>query len=111
LPWTKTKLKKNVFLVLRTEWTQSIACRRGKAVRANGLFWMPPARGCDSGFSSNLPPAGQQLIAEHGWPARPIVSRQYAWKSAKRIAGLELIWERNAYHIPGDPWKEERFGW
>jgi len=58
------------------------------------------------------------LTAEHGGPARLIVPRLYAWKSAKWIAGVELrdrdkagFWERNGYHMHGDPWKEERFGW
>ncbi len=90
------------------------------------------ARGYDAGFSTNLPLAdflaedalvaflhdGQPLTEEHGWPARLIVPQLYAWKSAKWIAGLELLdrdkagfWERNGYHMHGDPWKEERFGW
>jgi len=74
------------------------------------------ARGYDAGFSTNLPLAdflaedalvaflhdGQPLTEEHGWPARLIVPQLYAWKSAKWIAGLELLdrdkagfWERN----------------
>jgi len=90
------------------------------------------ARGYDAGFTTNLPLAdflaedalvaflhdGERLTMEHGWPARLIVPRLYAWKSAKWIAGLELrehdkagFWERNGYHMHGDPWKEERFGW
>ncbi len=90
------------------------------------------ARGYDAGFTTNLPLAdflaedalvaflhdGQPLTEEHGSPARLIVPRLYAWKSAKWIAGLELLdrdkagfWERNGYHMHGDPWKEERFGW
>jgi DMSO/TMAO reductase YedYZ molybdopterin-dependent catalytic subunit len=89
------------------------------------------ARGYDAGFSTNLPLAdflaedalvaflhdGEPLAEEHGWPARLIVPQLYAWKSAKWIAGLELLdrdkagfWERNGYHMHGDPWKEERFG-
>jgi DMSO/TMAO reductase YedYZ molybdopterin-dependent catalytic subunit len=90
------------------------------------------ARGYDDGFTTNLPLAdflaedalvaflhdGQPLSEEHGWPARLIVPQLYAWKSAKWVAGLELLerdkagfWERNGYHMHGDPWKEERFGW
>ncbi|MBV9770234.1 MAG: sulfite oxidase-like oxidoreductase [Bryobacterales bacterium] len=89
-------------------------------------------RGYDEGFSTNLPLAdslaedalvaflhdGEPLTEEHGWPARLIVPQLYAWKSAKWIAGLEVLdhdkagfWERNGYHMRGDPWKEERFGW
>jgi DMSO/TMAO reductase YedYZ molybdopterin-dependent catalytic subunit len=90
------------------------------------------ARGYDAGFTTNLPLAdflvedalvaflhdGEPLTAEHGAPARLIVPQLYAWKSAKWIAGLELVerdkagfWERNGYHMHGDPWKEERFGY
>jgi DMSO/TMAO reductase YedYZ molybdopterin-dependent catalytic subunit len=90
------------------------------------------ARGYDSGFTTNIPLAdflaedalvaflhdGEPLSEEHGGPARLIVPRLYAWKSAKWIAGVDLLdgdkagfWERNGYHMHGDPWKEERFGW
>jgi DMSO/TMAO reductase YedYZ molybdopterin-dependent catalytic subunit len=61
---------------------------------------------------------GQPLEVEHGGPARLIVPRLYAWKSAKWIAGVEFtredrpgFWEANGYHMRGDPWAEERFGW
>ena len=87
---------------------------------------------CDGGYTTNLPLAdvtggkawiafgygGEPLAPEHGGPARLIVPRLYAWKSAKWIAGLELLaedragfWEANGYHMRGDPWTEERFGW
>jgi DMSO/TMAO reductase YedYZ molybdopterin-dependent catalytic subunit len=86
----------------------------------------------DQGWTTNLPLAdfmaedalvaimhdGEPLPVEHGGPARLIVPRLYAWKSAKWIAGVELLdrdqagfWERNGYHMHGDPWQEERFGW
>ena len=52
---------------------------------------------------------------------RLIVPRLYAWKSAKWVAGVELLdqdragfWEKNGYHMRGDPWAEERYsvrGW
>ena len=49
---------------------------------------------------------------------RGLVPRLYLWKSAKWIRGLELratdapgFWEQNGYHMHGDPWSEERFGW
>jgi hypothetical protein len=42
----------------------------------------------------------------------------FAWKSAKWISGIELLpadrpgfRERNGYHMRGDPWAEERYGW
>jgi DMSO/TMAO reductase YedYZ molybdopterin-dependent catalytic subunit len=90
------------------------------------------AYGYDEGWSTNLPVSdflsedalvalshdGEPLAAEHGGPARLIVPQLYAWKSAKWLAGLEFLpqdragfWERNGYHMHGDPWKEERFGW
>jgi DMSO/TMAO reductase YedYZ molybdopterin-dependent catalytic subunit len=90
------------------------------------------AHGYDSGWSTNLPVEefladdslvathhdGEPISIEHGGPARLIVPRLYAWKSAKWLSGLEFLpedrpgfWERNGYHMNGDPWKEERFGY
>lgn len=61
---------------------------------------------------------GKDLTPEHGWPLRGLVPRLYLWKSAKWIRGIELratdapgFWEQNGYHMHGDPWKEQRFGW
>jgi DMSO/TMAO reductase YedYZ molybdopterin-dependent catalytic subunit len=91
--------------------------------------------GHDGGWTTNLPlddflaedalvalcHDGDPLAVEHGGPARLIVPRLYAWKSAKWVAGVELLdrdragfWEKNGYHMHGDPWKEERYsirGW
>jgi DMSO/TMAO reductase YedYZ molybdopterin-dependent catalytic subunit len=90
------------------------------------------AYGYDHGWTTNLPLSdflsedalvalthdGEPLTLEHGGPARLIVPQLYAWKSAKWLAGLEFLdkdkagfWERNGYHMHGDPWKEERFGY
>ena len=90
------------------------------------------ARGHDNGWTTNLPiddflaedalvaisHDGEPLSAEHGGPARLIVPRLYAWKSAKWVAEIVFLdkdragfWERNGYHMHGDPWKEERYGW
>jgi DMSO/TMAO reductase YedYZ molybdopterin-dependent catalytic subunit len=90
------------------------------------------AHAYDGGFTTNLPLSdflaedalvaflhdGEALTVEHGAPARLIVPQLYAWKSAKWVAELEFLdrdragfWERNGYHMHGDPWKEERFGW
>lgn len=87
--------------------------------------------GYDRGWTTNLPLEhllaedslvailhdGESITAEHGGPARLIVPRLYAWKSAKWVAGVELIekdrpgfWEANGYHMRGDPWSEERYG-
>ena len=61
---------------------------------------------------------GKDLEPDHGWPLRGLVPRLYLWKSAKWLRGIELrgadapgFWEQNGYHMNGDPWKEERFGW
>jgi DMSO/TMAO reductase YedYZ molybdopterin-dependent catalytic subunit len=59
---------------------------------------------------------GAPLAAEHGGPVRLVVPKLYGWKSAKWVSGLEFLpedrpgfWERNGYHIYGDPFKEQRF--
>ncbi|MCS7033601.1 MAG: sulfite oxidase-like oxidoreductase [Phycisphaerae bacterium] len=87
---------------------------------------------CEAGFTVNVPLSdftgedcllawaweGRELEPEHGWPLRGLVPRLYFWKSGKWIRGIELratdapgFWEQNGYHMRGDPWKEERFGW
>ena len=60
---------------------------------------------------------GEPLPAEHGGPIRLLVPHLYFWKSAKWVTGFELLdddqpglWERNGYHMRGDPWQEERYG-
>ncbi|NEQ74021.1 MAG: sulfite oxidase-like oxidoreductase [Okeania sp. SIO2C9] len=59
---------------------------------------------------------GEPLPADHGGPVRLVVPHLYAWKSAKWINGLEFLkdeelgfWEKNGYHIRGEPWAEERY--
>ncbi len=61
---------------------------------------------------------GEPLEPEHGGPLRLVVPHLYFWKSAKWVTGIEFLpadepgfWERNGYHMRGDPWREERFGW
>jgi DMSO/TMAO reductase YedYZ molybdopterin-dependent catalytic subunit len=87
--------------------------------------------GHDRGWTTNLPLQdfvaddalvaflhdGEAISPEHGGPARLIVPRLYAWKSAKWVASVELMdkdrpgfWEANGYHMRGDPWTEERYG-
>jgi DMSO/TMAO reductase YedYZ molybdopterin-dependent catalytic subunit len=86
----------------------------------------------DRGWTTNLPLEdflaedslvaifhdGEPISPEHGGPARLIVPRLYAWKSAKWLSGLEFLkddqpgfWEANGYHMRGDPWTEQRFGY
>jgi len=109
--------------------TRELIHRAGGA-RPDTRFVM--VHGHDRGWTTNLPVEdflaedalvavahdGEPIGLEHGGPARLIIPRLYAWKSAKWIAGIELLehdrpgfWEANGYHMHGDPWKEERFGW
>ena len=59
---------------------------------------------------------GQPLEPAHGYPLRLVVPHLYFWKSVKFVRGLEFVaedqpgfWERNGYHMRGDPWDEERY--
>jgi len=59
---------------------------------------------------------GQPLTRAHGGPMRLVVPHLYFWKSAKWLKGIELIgadragfWEKNGYHMYGDPWREQRY--
>jgi len=82
------------------------------------------------GYTTNLPLAdittdeaivayaleGEDIPEEHGGPVRIVVPHLYFWKSAKWVRGLELrkgdapgFWERNGYHMYGDPFREQRF--
>jgi DMSO/TMAO reductase YedYZ molybdopterin-dependent catalytic subunit len=82
------------------------------------------------GFTTNLPlndldrddvlfathHDGKELTPDHGYPMRLVVPHLYFWKSAKWVRGIELMdrdkagfWERNGYHMRGDPWREERY--
>ena len=82
------------------------------------------------GYTTNLPLAdfaaedailataweGQPLTHEHGGPMRLVVPHLYFWKSAKWLNRIELIgadragfWEKNGYHMYGDPWREQRY--
>jgi DMSO/TMAO reductase YedYZ molybdopterin-dependent catalytic subunit len=90
------------------------------------------AHGYDYGWSTNLPLQdfladdalvailhdGEPISVEHGGPARLIVPQLYSWKSAKWLSHIEVLdddragfWERNGYHMHGDPWTEERHGY
>src|SRR5437879_497096 len=103
--------------------------RLAGGARAEARFVL--VHGYDRGWTTNLPlddflaedalvathHDGEPISEEHGGPARLIVPRLYAWKSAKWVAGVELLaedrpgfWEKNGYHMRGDPWVEERYG-
>jgi DMSO/TMAO reductase YedYZ molybdopterin-dependent catalytic subunit len=82
------------------------------------------------GFTANLPVedflrdvnlfahtyAGSPLDLDHGYPLRLVVPHLYFWKSVKWVRGFTVMdhdepgfWERNGYHMYGDPFKEQRF--
>ncbi|MDK1019527.1 MAG: sulfite oxidase-like oxidoreductase [Actinomycetota bacterium] len=59
---------------------------------------------------------GEPLTLEHGFPLRLVVPRLYFWKSVKWCRGFTVLaqdepgfWERNGYHMYGDPFREQRF--
>jgi DMSO/TMAO reductase YedYZ molybdopterin-dependent catalytic subunit len=59
---------------------------------------------------------GQPLEPDHGYPLRFLVPHLYFWKSAEWLRGLELMagdrpgfWEKNGYHMYGDPFREQRY--
>jgi DMSO/TMAO reductase YedYZ molybdopterin-dependent catalytic subunit len=82
------------------------------------------------GFTANLPIedfltdgnlfayqyGGEPLEAAHGYPLRLVVPHLYFWKSVKWARGFNVLsedqpvfWERNGYHMYGDPFSEQRF--
>jgi DMSO/TMAO reductase YedYZ molybdopterin-dependent catalytic subunit len=84
----------------------------------------------EHGFTANLPLTdllrednllawqfgGEDLELEHGWPLRLVVPHLYFWKSVKWVRGFRLMdhdepgfWERNGYHMYGDPFREQRY--
>ncbi len=84
----------------------------------------------EHGFTANLPLAdfmreenlfayrygGAELELDHGWPLRLVVPHLYFWKSVKWVRGVRFLdadspgfWERNGYHMYGDPFREQRY--
>ena len=84
----------------------------------------------EHGFTANLPVGdfaregnlfawrydGEELEPDHGWPLRLVVPHLYFWKSVKWVRGFDLLdrdepgfWERNGYHMYGDPFREQRY--
>ena len=58
---------------------------------------------------------GEAIEPIHGGPVRLLVPNLYFWKSPKWLRGIELMnadkpgfWERNGYHMYGDPFLEQR---
>lgn len=81
------------------------------------------------GYTTNIPRAdittdqaliayayeGEDIEPIHGGPVRIVVPHLYFWKSAKWVRRLEFVdadrpgfWERNGYHMYGDPFCEQR---
>ncbi|KQV66030.1 sulfite oxidase-like oxidoreductase [Rhizobium sp. Root1220] len=59
---------------------------------------------------------GRPLTRDHGGPMRLVVPHLYFWKSAKWLRRIDLapadkagFWEKNGYHMLGDPWREQRY--
>lgn len=119
-----------------TKWSQFDMTWKGVRVRdilqragikQNATHFMGHA---EFGYTANLPLEdvmgdnaivayeyeGEPLEPIHGGPVRLVVPHLYFWKSPKWLRGIELrnsdepgFWERNGYHMYGDPFKEQRF--
>lgn len=119
-----------------TKWSQFDMTWKGVRVRdilqragikQNASHFMGHA---EYGYTANLPLEdvmgdnaivayeyeGEPLEPIHGGPVRLVVPHLYFWKSPKWLRGIELrdsdepgFWERNGYHMYGDPFKEQRF--
>lgn len=82
------------------------------------------------GYTTNLPLADfasedgilatawedEPLTRDHGGPMRLVIPHLYFWKSAKWLRRIEFLvgdqagfWEKNGYHMLGDPWREQRY--
>ena len=105
--------------------TRTILDRVGVAANASHVLIR-----AEHGFTANLPLddfaregnlfawryGGEELEPDHGWPLRLVVPHLYFWKSVKWVRGFDLLdhdepgfWERNGYHMYGDPFKEQRY--
>jgi DMSO/TMAO reductase YedYZ molybdopterin-dependent catalytic subunit len=58
----------------------------------------------------------QPLAREHGGPARMVIPKRYAWKSAKWVKEMVFLaedrpgfWEVRGYSNTADPWTEDRY--
>jgi DMSO/TMAO reductase YedYZ molybdopterin-dependent catalytic subunit len=59
---------------------------------------------------------GAPLAREHGGPARVVMPKLYAWKSAKFIKAITFLaenqrgfWEERGYSDTADPWTNDRY--
>ena len=119
-----------------TKWSKFDTAWRG--VRVRDLFERAGVQAAathvighaEHGYTANVPLAditrdgslvvygydGADIEPIHGGPVRLLVPHLYFWKSPKWLRGLELLagdvpgfWERNGYHMYGDPFREQRF--
>jgi DMSO/TMAO reductase YedYZ molybdopterin-dependent catalytic subunit len=132
----QTKVEADMHCV--TRWSQLDMTWQGVLARDIIALAKPDAdaqfvtlHGLD-GYTTNVPLAtlidddvliahsvfGAPLSEDHGWPARMIVPKLYAWKGAKWLSALEFhvkdkpgFWEQRGYHNVADPFREERFGY
>jgi len=61
---------------------------------------------------------GEPLSQERGAPLRLILPHLYSWKGPKWVRGWNYtlepergFWESRGYHLRGDAWREERYGY
>jgi DMSO/TMAO reductase YedYZ molybdopterin-dependent catalytic subunit len=87
---------------------------------------------CESGYTTNVALEvlddddtmlafeyeGRPLEPDHGYPLRLLVPKNTFGRAPNGCVAsnswpedLPGFWERSGYHMEGDPWKEERFGW
>lgn len=119
-----------------TKWSKFDTVWRGVRVRdVLALAGVDPAAThlmghAEHGYTANLPLVdvmgddalvafeyeGEAIEPIHGGPVRLVVPHLYFWKSPKWLRGLELMdgdmpgfWERNGYHMYGDPFREQRY--
>ena len=119
-----------------TKWSKFDTEWEGVAVtEVLNLIELPAAAthllvNAEHGFTANLPIedfsregnlfaynyGGEPLEPDHGWPLRLVVPHLYFWKSVKWTRGFTFLdqdepgfWERNGYHMYGDPFQEQRY--
>jgi DMSO/TMAO reductase YedYZ molybdopterin-dependent catalytic subunit len=112
---------------LNTSWEGVSLDTLLDGIDTNAGFAMAHSYG---GYTTNVPLAdlrdgkawiafryeGEDLVPEHGGPARLLVPHLYFWKSAKWVNGITLMrddqpgfWEGLGYNNYGDPWREQRY--
>ncbi len=119
-----------------TKWTKFDTVWEGVPTRAlsDAVEVLPQAThvmvSAYHGYTANLPIedflaptsmfahsyAGEPLEPDHGYPLRLLVPHLYLWKSVKWVRSVTFLaedepgfWERNGYHMYGDPFREQRY--